>query len=110
MQKLAERANKRANIPNKHFPQLQVRALEAHGNWSSDWSLVRISAGSKSSTNTASSGGVAAGRVRGCFFHGPVLLGDLSGEVRTRRTQNKRGSEGTNECKTSVVCVCVYEV
>lgn len=53
--------------------QLQVRALEVHGNWSSDWSLVRVSTGSKT--------GVADGRVRGCSFHGPVQLGDLSGEV-----------------------------
>lgn len=54
----------------------QVRALELHGNWSSDWSLVRVSRGKNSATS-----GIPAGRVRGCFFHGPVQLGDLSGEV-----------------------------
>ncbi|CAM9490648.1 unnamed protein product, partial [Hapterophycus canaliculatus] len=52
----------------------QVKELELHGNWASDWSLVRVSKGEED-------GGIPAGRVRGCFFHGPVQLGDLRGEI-----------------------------
>ncbi|CAN0073298.1 unnamed protein product, partial [Ectocarpus sp. 8 AP-2014] len=56
----------------------EVRELEVHGNWATDWSLVRVSKGSGSSKTTSS---IAAGRVRCCVFHGPVLLGDFSGEI-----------------------------
>ncbi|CAN0392062.1 unnamed protein product, partial [Ectocarpus sp. 12 AP-2014] len=64
----------------------EVRELEVHGNWATDWSLVRVSKGSGSSKTTSS---IAAGRVRGCVFHGPVLLGDFSGEA-----SNKPATEG----------------
>ncbi|CAB1104763.1 unnamed protein product [Ectocarpus sp. CCAP 1310/34] len=56
----------------------EVRKLQVHGNWATNWSLVRVSEGSGPSETKSS---IAAGRVRGCVFHGPVLLGDFSGEI-----------------------------
>lgn len=50
----------------------QVRALELQGNWATNWSLVRVP-----------SGHITIEHIRGCFFHGQVLLGSFSGEVRT---------------------------
>ncbi|CAM9258645.1 unnamed protein product [Ectocarpus fasciculatus] len=56
----------------------EVRELEVHGNWATDWSLVRVAKGGGSVKTT---GSIAAGRVRGCVFHGPVQLGDFSGDI-----------------------------
>ncbi|CAM9416364.1 unnamed protein product [Scytosiphon promiscuus] len=58
----------------RNLTSQEVRELEFHGNWASDWSLVRVSKG-------GSDGDIPAGRVRGCFFHGPVQLGSLRGEI-----------------------------
>ncbi|CAM9957731.1 unnamed protein product, partial [Ectocarpus sp. 4 AP-2014] len=56
----------------------EVLELQVHGNWATNWSLVRVSKGSGSNKTKSS---IAAGRVRGCVFHGPVLLGNLNGEA-----------------------------
>lgn len=64
----------------------QVRALELQGNWAMDWSLVRVP-----------SGHIAIERIRGCFFHGPVQLGSLIGEVRTLIPARRRIARTTPE-------------
>lgn len=51
-----------------------MKLLESNGNWATDWSVVRISSGV--------AGRFQVDRVRGNCFHGPVLLGDLAGEVK----------------------------
>ncbi|CAN0134274.1 unnamed protein product [Ascophyllum nodosum] len=48
----------------------EIRALQRHGNWATDWSLVRVPEGH-----------IPVERIRGCIFHGAVQLGSLQGAV-----------------------------